>query len=1065
MSRNDANDYAQRLYARVPAYYRTYDLEQGQPLLALLRVVAEQVANIRADLDGLWDNFFIETCDDWVVPYLGGLVGTNLLPQPVGQSNRLDVRNTVRWRRTKGTPAMLGELATAISGWPTDVAEFFRTLGWSQNVNHPRPDDPLTPDLRDPARLVLLGRASDPFAHAADFRVFGALDQPRLVRGGPILGSPAWETPGRHQIKNVGFFVRRLRTYRLTGVTPAAASPGVAPAPDASCFTFDPLFRNAPLFVQGSAEPLRRATFGQSPWTTFGSNVAVRQFGVLLASEVEPTPDRSSSQVPFTFGGRGAGLALDPASGMRLMDARAFQSGGTHFVLSAGWFDGSATTELGALSTLLAARDQANAFHPGGSAAGTGQLVITVRTGRPAPGWPALPSSPAGRFPGAVLAVRATRSDPPREDDGLYVYLPPARLTPADALTYFVADDGSAYTGDSLDPTTLARPSDGQVYPPRLLTSSTRPASAFCVLNRGPGGMVLVDPSRFGGAAVLVEAEIFTGAFQLLGGIATITQPGTSYPELSVPDPWPAYTYGPSTRAVADDLPSEGLLAIRLRPLAGDFLPAAELVVANRAGQSLLVYLPEAPGVGPDGIRVFVAEDGSTYNVPPDEAGQLAVLQQGDLSGLRLARASAGQVLPIPGVWPLQQRAPVALDLCRCERSALLAFGELGIDPELGRFALASGDPSIGRGALSVDYVEGFAGDVGARTFDRQIDPRALPTRLVARSGDAASDLNPTIGGDHIHATVADALAAAADGDVIEIVDSASYPMASEILLDRPAVRSLTLRAAAGQRPCLAFFQADGTPTAASLHLASPLDSLELGGLLISGGPIRIDGQIANLLLVGCTLDPASGAPAGALVAADGDLDHRASYVFCRCIAGGIATGAGVSRIVVADSIVDRPGDTALGGAPPGTAAQTIQLERATVLGRILGDVLSASDSLLDDVATVEDQQSGCIRFSRYERGSTLPRKYQCVPTDAQDSACPADFRCLAPRFSSRAFGRPDYLQLATTCPPPILTASEAGAEVGAFAGVLNTTRLNNLNLKLREFLPVGLTAVVVAET
>ena len=114
MSRNDANDYAQRLYARVPAYYRVLDEEQGMPLYALLATVGEQVANIRADLDALWDDFFIETCEDWVVPYLAALTGTNLLANPVGQSNRLDVRNTVMWRRSKGTPAMLRALASSV---------------------------------------------------------------------------------------------------------------------------------------------------------------------------------------------------------------------------------------------------------------------------------------------------------------------------------------------------------------------------------------------------------------------------------------------------------------------------------------------------------------------------------------------------------------------------------------------------------------------------------------------------------------------------------------------------------------------------------------------------------------------------------------------------------------------------------------------------------------------------------------------------------------------------------------------------------------------------------------
>ena len=34
MKRNDAEGFAQRLYARVPGHYRGFDAERGQPLLA-----------------------------------------------------------------------------------------------------------------------------------------------------------------------------------------------------------------------------------------------------------------------------------------------------------------------------------------------------------------------------------------------------------------------------------------------------------------------------------------------------------------------------------------------------------------------------------------------------------------------------------------------------------------------------------------------------------------------------------------------------------------------------------------------------------------------------------------------------------------------------------------------------------------------------------------------------------------------------------------------------------------------------------------------------------------------
>ena len=140
-------------------------------------------------------------------------------------------------------------------------------------------------------------------------------------------------------------------------------------------------------------------------------------------------------------------------------------------------------------------------------------------------------------------------------------------------------------------------------------------------------------------------------------------------------------------------------------------------------------------------------------------------------------------------------------------------------------------------------------------------------------------------------------------------------------------------------------------------------------------------------------------------------------------------------------------------------------IERVTVFGSIFCEVLRASECLLGDVAIVSDQQSGCVRFTRFEKGSVLPRRYQCIPNDTQLASCKGRPRCLAPVFNSRRFGRPGYAQLSRTCPEEILRASEAGAEVGAFASTQNTIRLRNLTTKLQEFMPVGLSAIIVGET
>jgi len=76
----------------------------GGPLASLLAVFAEQVAVLQEDLDQLYDDQFIETCADWVVPYIGELIGSRALHGIAGiASPRADVGHTTANRRRKGT--------------------------------------------------------------------------------------------------------------------------------------------------------------------------------------------------------------------------------------------------------------------------------------------------------------------------------------------------------------------------------------------------------------------------------------------------------------------------------------------------------------------------------------------------------------------------------------------------------------------------------------------------------------------------------------------------------------------------------------------------------------------------------------------------------------------------------------------------------------------------------------------------------------------------------------------------------------------------------------------------
>ena len=82
-----ADERIDRLYRLLPAIHRIRDHERGHPLHALLQVIAEQVNVIEDDIHRLYENWFIETCEDWVVPYIGDLIGYEPVSD-AGQSER-----------------------------------------------------------------------------------------------------------------------------------------------------------------------------------------------------------------------------------------------------------------------------------------------------------------------------------------------------------------------------------------------------------------------------------------------------------------------------------------------------------------------------------------------------------------------------------------------------------------------------------------------------------------------------------------------------------------------------------------------------------------------------------------------------------------------------------------------------------------------------------------------------------------------------------------------------------------------------------------------------------------
>src|SRR5690349_9385280 len=85
-----------RLNELLPVVYRQRDIVQGLPLRDLLRVIAEQVLAVEDDIAGMYENWFIETCQDWVVPYIADLVGYQAVAGAVREADDAEARARTR---------------------------------------------------------------------------------------------------------------------------------------------------------------------------------------------------------------------------------------------------------------------------------------------------------------------------------------------------------------------------------------------------------------------------------------------------------------------------------------------------------------------------------------------------------------------------------------------------------------------------------------------------------------------------------------------------------------------------------------------------------------------------------------------------------------------------------------------------------------------------------------------------------------------------------------------------------------------------------------------------------
>lgn len=244
------------LYSLLPALIRQRDQRTDKALEQLLAIIDDQATQIERDLERMYDNWFIETCEDWVVPYIGDLLGYDLPPGALapGASSaalervlapRREVGNLIAQRRRKGTAVVLEALARDTTNWPARAVEYYQRLVVAQHLDHTRPERVATIDIHSHAELLLLNSPFDTSCRIVDLRRIGDV-----------------ESRGKFNITNVGLHVYRQRRYTVTRTAAyCREDQGL------NCYTFSVLGNDAPLFrlPRQPSDPSRSATKEQVP--------------------------------------------------------------------------------------------------------------------------------------------------------------------------------------------------------------------------------------------------------------------------------------------------------------------------------------------------------------------------------------------------------------------------------------------------------------------------------------------------------------------------------------------------------------------------------------------------------------------------------------------------------------------------------------------------------------------------------------------------------------------------------------------------------------------------------
>jgi hypothetical protein len=177
------------------------------PLTSLLAALEEQLNLLEAQVDNLYEDQFAETCAEWVIPYIGALIGARIVDVDDVGSARRQLADTIRNRRSKGTAAALARIAGDVLDTPAEAIEYREHLIVSLNSNFPGDGRAMIAAINGPEGRAIglpdyLGQRS---VELRDMREGGRF-------AAPNIGIRAWTIPA--------LFHREVVPIRVTGGDP-----------------------------------------------------------------------------------------------------------------------------------------------------------------------------------------------------------------------------------------------------------------------------------------------------------------------------------------------------------------------------------------------------------------------------------------------------------------------------------------------------------------------------------------------------------------------------------------------------------------------------------------------------------------------------------------------------------------------------------------------------------------------------------------------------------------------------------------------------------------------------